>query len=223
MEMRDIIYIIIWVLIFLIPLVFYFLNLKNAKENIKKYLSKRGATAIEVYHDPFDADRNTLTFDVTYTGIKGNKLTARCKARHVGIYLDIELFWSNPVTLELAQIEEDLPHSERELPRSEYHEFSEKIRSQLSFELPTYEISAVLPIPNSYDQIVMMKYTAAFRNVLRCKPDGALIWQAELPTGSADVYTNIEWKDKRLTTFSRSLITVHLNVETGRILPVSSV
>jgi archaellum component FlaF (FlaF/FlaG flagellin family) len=221
MEVRDIIYITLLVLGSSIPLVSYFTNIKSAKESIKKYLLSRGATEINISHDPFDADRDTLTFDVTYMGIKGNPQTTRCKVRHRGIYLDSQLFWPEPLSLELAQIEEDLPHSVRELPRSEYSEFSEKIRSHLSFPLPTYEISAVLPVPNSYDQIVMMKYTASFRNVFRCQADGKMVWQADLPTDSGDVYTNIEWKDKRLTAFSRSLMAVHLDVETGKILPTS--
>lgn len=67
--------------------------------------------------------------------------------------------------------------------------------------------------------IVMYRYDKAFRNVCRCKPDGTTLWQAELPTTDTnDVYTNIEWKDGLLTAFSRSCISVILDVETGKII-----
>ncbi len=92
-----------------------------------------------------------------------------------------------------------------------------KIYAQLDKKLPTPDISIILAIPNSEDLIVMMKYVTTFRNVLRCKPDGSIQWQAELPTDTSDVYTNIEWKGDKLVAYSRSCITVSLDINTGKI------
>jgi hypothetical protein len=103
-------------------------------------------------------------------------------------------------------------------PLPQYHELSEKVQANFNGELPTYEITTVLPIPNSSDQIILLKYIESFRNVFRCSPDGFVIWQAELPADSNDVYTNIEWKENQLFAFSRSCISVILDVESGKIL-----
>ncbi len=103
-------------------------------------------------------------------------------------------------------------------PLPQYHELSEKVLASFSGELPTYEITTVLPIPNGNDKIILMKFTEAFRNVFRCTSDGSIIWQAELPTNSDDVYTNIEWKENQLRAFSRSCVLVVLDVESGQIL-----
>jgi hypothetical protein len=100
-----------------------------------------------------------------------------------------------------------------------YSEFSEQLRANSSQTLPTYEISTLLPIGGSEDKIVMLKYITSFNNVIRCKSDGTIVWQAELPTPSNDVITNIEWKDHSLVAYSRSCMAVTLDVETGKILP----
>lgn len=97
-------------------------------------------------------------------------------------------------------------------------EFSEKLRAQSNGKLPNYEIVTLLPILNNDEIIAMLNYAESFNNILRCKSDGSLVWQAELPTKSNDVYTNIEWKDNTLVAFSRSCISVVLDVESGKIL-----
>ena len=182
MELNGIVYIAILLLSILVPILFYIIGLRNATTNIKSYLIERGATNVVVNHEWSDFDRDTLTFDVVYIGIKGNKINARCKIQHWLSFTDNEIFWSDPMSLELVQIE-------KEISRSEFYKFSQAIEANLPFKLPTYEISTILPISNSEDQIVMMKYIAAFRNIFRCKPDGSIVWQAELPTESNDVYT----------------------------------
>jgi hypothetical protein len=98
-------------------------------------------------------------------------------------------------------------------------ELSKSVRSHSKNSLPNYEISALLDIPNGNDKIIMLKYTESFPNILRCRLDGSIVWQAELPTASDDVYTNVEWKDGQLTAFSRSLISVQLDLDSGKILP----
>jgi hypothetical protein len=104
------------------------------------------------------------------------------------------------------------------LEQKQTEELGKKIYQFLKEDLPTSEISMALPLPNSEDIIVMMKYVANFRNVFRCKPDGSILWQAELPTKADDVYTNIKWRDGKLTAYSRSCISVQLDVETGKIM-----
>lgn len=96
--------------------------------------------------------------------------------------------------------------------------FGESIRSQNKLDLPSYDVISILEIVNSDEKIVMLKYSQSFQNVLRCKKDGSVIWQAELPNQSDDVYTNIEWRDEKLIAFSRSCVSVMLDENTGKIL-----
>lgn len=192
----------------------YFVNLNNTKNGIKKFLIDRGATHVFIDHEVPDYDRDTMSFFVRYIGINGNKKTARCKVQRWGPVADNDIYWADPLDLELAHID-----TKKEIQRSEYFEISEKIQSKSNLQLPTFEISTVLSLNDSKDIIVMMKYMASFNNVFRCRPDGSIVWQAELPNKSNDVYTNIEWRENRLTAFSRSCIAVILDVETGKILP----
>jgi len=104
-------------------------------------------------------------------------------------------------------------------PYDSYNEFSKKIRLQANVTLPTYDIAIMLSIPNSNDKIVMLKHVRPFRNILRCKEDGSVVWQAELPTKSDDVYTNANWQDLHLLAYSRSCTKVVLDLETGKIIP----
>ena len=106
---------------------------------------------------------------------------------------------------------------------SKKEELGQKIYAQLGKNLPTLDVSITLPIPKSADLIVMMKYVTTFRNVFRCKPDGSIQWQAELPTEKGDVYTNIEWKGDKLIAYSRSCIAVSLDINTGEIQTSNSV
>ena len=106
---------------------------------------------------------------------------------------------------------------------SKKEELGQKIYAQLGKNLPTLDVSITLPIPKSEDLIVMMKYVTTFRNVFRCKPDGSIQWQAELPTEKGDVYTNIEWKGDKLIAYSRSCIKVSLDINTGKIQTSNSV
>jgi hypothetical protein len=145
----------------------------------------------------------------------------RDSARYTGF-----LFWL--IFLPLAGVtrwilyRNELRHLQKiDLPSvtsSVYQKLSEALRTYTKGSLPNYEIGLLLSIPNSEEKIVMLKYSEAFRNVLRCRFDGSILWQAELPTESNDVYTNVEWKDGQLHAFSRSCATVVLNENTGRII-----
>jgi hypothetical protein len=56
-------------------------------------------------------------------------------------------------------------------------------------------LSKLLETSNSEEKTAMLKYEEAFPNVLRFRLDGSIVWQAELPTQSNDVYTNLEWME----------------------------
>jgi hypothetical protein len=201
-------YIFIGILI-IIPILGFYFTSSNARNTVIDYLHERGAKNIVVFHEWFDIDRDTMTFSVEFTHPNGNKVSSRCKLRHWGLFVDGEIFWSESINLESPKVQ---------VKQSEYFEFSEKIHSRFDKDLPTYEISTVLSMPNSEDKIVMMKYIDSFNNVLRCKNDGTVIWEAELPTNSGDVYTNIAWQENQLTAFSRSCVAVTIDTETGKIL-----
>ena len=99
-----------------------------------------------------------------------------------------------------------------------YLELSEKLRSNSGIGFSTFEIKTLLSIPNSEDSIVMLNHQQAFQNVLRCSSNGSIVWVAELPEKSGDVYTNLEWHKQKLRAFSWSCFSVTLDVETGKIL-----
>lgn len=210
----------IYVNIFLIAalLFLYFYFVKDAKQKIKSFLQSRGATDIEIYHEWFDFDRDTLTFSVTYVSYLGNILTTRCKLRVLFASVSDDVFWSESQDLEFLQPNQKV--SSKKYTRSKVNpsEYEKKIRSKTKKKLRTFEILTTLRVPNSDHKIVMLNYTTAFRNILRCKPDGSIKWQVELPTSTNDVYTDVAWKDGQLTAFSRSCISVVLDVETGKII-----
>jgi hypothetical protein len=64
----------------------------------------------------------------------------------------------------------------------------------------------------------MLNYKQAFQNVLRCNSSGSIVWVAELPEKSGDVYTYLDWHDQKLRAGSWSCFSVILDIETGKIL-----
>lgn len=203
----------IFTIILMVIGAFVFITSHSASKNtVIEYLSKRGATDIVVTYKWFDFDRDTETFSVEFTHPNGKTISTKCKLRYWGMFANAELYWSKPTEL-------DEPEPEQvELPHSQDFDLSDKLRLQSTTTLPTYEISTILPVSNSTDKIVMMNYTASFKNVFRCKEDGTVLWQAELPTQSDDAYTNIAWEGNQLTAFSKSCIAVTINAETGKIV-----
>jgi hypothetical protein len=214
MDNTSIGYIIITATAIVLAALFYVFTRSTAEKTIREYLQERGAANISVYHDWFDFDRDTITFQVQFTSPNGKKHETWCKLHPWGLFVDGQIFWSDPVGLDLIPIEP----KQAAATHSEYSKCSEKIRSHTDKEFPTFDISTVLSIPDSDDKIVMMQYLAPFQNVFRCQIDGTIVWQAELPTSSGDVYTNIAWKDGQLTAFSRSCVSVILDVKTGQII-----
>lgn len=184
---------------------FYHYFIEKATKKVREFLLAAGATKIEI-HQVFDWDRHTLTFNVKYVSQSGLQKTTRCKVRFPLLASDNEIFWADPFELGLLKpVQKGEPS------------FSENLRLHLEDGLPSYEIAKVIPAPKRDEQIVMLKYTGSFKNILRCRLDGSILWQADLP-GEDDVYTNVEWQDGKLNAFSRSCMSVFLDAETGKII-----
>ncbi len=112
----------------------------------------------------------------------------------------------------------DVKELSEENPSPKHSELSEKLRLNSGIDFPTFEIKTLLSVPHSDDSIVMLHYKKEFRNVLRCSSNGSVVWVAELPQQSHDVYTNLDWHEQKLRAFSWSCFSVILDVETGKIL-----
>lgn len=103
-------------------------------------------------------------------------------------------------------------------PKPQCLEMSRKLQSQPGPMLPYCDVEKILPIPENVDLIVLLSHKIPFRNILRCHPDGEIVWQAELATNSNDVYTHVDWNGKSLTANSWSCFYVTLDINTGKIL-----
>lgn len=134
----------------------------------------------------------------------------------IGIIPVIAYFLQNQLVERRFMSNSKQPSPESLSPK--YLELGEKLRSNSGISFPTFEIKMLLSIPNSGDSIVMLNHQQAFQNVLRCSSNGSIVWLAELPEKSGDVYTNLEWHKQKLRAFSWSCFSVILDVETGKIL-----
>lgn len=184
-----------------------FKNRKTTKEQIMKYLTNRGAINIQIEPSSFDNDRDNMTFDIRYIGVKGNPHSATCKAP--GTFGSGRLFWSELLELNPLPGEDAAPVA----PKNNPDQFSEKIRAHFAREFPTYQIIKILPILGSEDQIVLLDASHFFQNLLRCHADGEIVWQAN------DIYVDVQWHEGELTAMNEANITVTLNLKTGKILP----
>jgi hypothetical protein len=59
-----------------------------------------------------------------------------------------------------------------------HSELQKQLRSHSENAFPNYDISMLLDIPDSQEKIVMLKYTEPFPNIVRCRLDGSMVWQA---------------------------------------------
>jgi hypothetical protein len=57
----------------------------------------------------------------------------------------------------------------------------------------------------------------AFQNLVRVRPDGSIVWRAELPE-SDDKYVNADLREGRLFSYSYGGYHVEINVDNGRII-----
>ena len=181
------------------------LAIKSAKGNIQRFLQESGATAINIQYEWPDLDRDTYSFAVNYKASNGKQKSTRCKIHHFWFFPDYEIFWTNPTEM-------DLSRRNPVDPKVDYI-----IRTKFKKKFPSYEIVKLLAVPRSDERIILLKYTEDFQNVLRCRPDGTVIWQAELPTPE-DTYKEIKWEDEELIATSRYLRSYSLDKETGKII-----
>lgn len=88
-----------------------------------------------------------------------------------------------------------------------------------------YPVWQTLPVPGSDDCLVLLEYWAraqhGFQNLLRVRPDGAIVWRAELPDPRDDAYVGFRWIDQTLSAGSWSGYQVVLDPHTGRICSMS--
>jgi outer membrane protein assembly factor BamB len=85
-----------------------------------------------------------------------------------------------------------------------------------------FSVLAILPIPETDDCIVLLNFynnTSRMKNVVRCKPDGAIAWRCKLPSSNGfDAYTSIVWTDRGLEAYSWSGFVVVLNINDGSVM-----
>ena len=84
----------------------------------------------------------------------------------------------------------------------------------------------VIGIPDQEDCIALLNYRAGLgnqmygrpRNLVRCQPNGDIVWQIGGPDTVADVFTEIHWTEKALVAFSWSCYSCTIDVDTGQFL-----
>ena len=86
---------------------------------------------------------------------------------------------------------------------------------------------SVAAIPSASDAIVLLHWmggaTSAVRNLIRCRPDGSVVWRAELPRPSDDFYTSVQWHGERLIGYTWSGHLCELDGDTGTMLALEFV
>jgi len=85
-----------------------------------------------------------------------------------------------------------------------------------------YAVSAVLPGVRSDDCLVLLNPDAQrqgpFRNLLRVSSNGAVVWNAQLPTRESDCYTSVRWVEDSIVANSWTGYRVVIDGATGDVL-----
>jgi len=86
-----------------------------------------------------------------------------------------------------------------------------------------HAVAKVLPLSSSEDCIALLRWWPGpgrdFPNVLRCRPDGSVVWRAPVARpGHRDCYSDISWTGGGLHAFAISGFSVALDEATGAIL-----
>jgi len=84
-------------------------------------------------------------------------------------------------------------------------------------------VSKAILLPYANDLIVLLEYAyhprRPFRNLIRMRPDGSIIWHAELPQATAnDAYVDIELTGGSLLAWSWSGYRVVIDPVSGKII-----
>ena len=86
-----------------------------------------------------------------------------------------------------------------------------------------YPVEWVTPIPEKTDAIVMYHYYrpkrpyGGFNNLVRIRPDGSIVWRADLPARD-DPYTFAALEGTKLIASSWNGFSVEIDLETGKII-----
>jgi hypothetical protein len=82
-------------------------------------------------------------------------------------------------------------------------------------------VDKAIAIPRSQDSIVLLDYGQSkvnrFRNLLRCRPDGQVVWTADLPGGDIEAYVDVSWDGDKLSATSWSGYKVLIDPSTGKV------
>ncbi len=83
-----------------------------------------------------------------------------------------------------------------------------------------FPATAIVPLPNSDDAIVLLDYMAGpknFANLFRITPDGRVVWRAAPPESStSDAYVEVRWRGDTFLANSWSGYLVQIDLETGK-------
>ena len=83
-------------------------------------------------------------------------------------------------------------------------------------------VQKVIPLLGSPDAIVLLEYSQSgknrFPNLVRCRPDGHIVWKADLPAGDIEAYVDVEWNDEGLSASCWSGRNVVVDGATGQIV-----
>ena len=81
-------------------------------------------------------------------------------------------------------------------------------------------VSKAIALPDISDMMVLLAYPhhprRLFSNLIRMRPDGSIVWHAELPTGN-DAYVDIEFRDGSLSAWSWSGYKALVDLDSGSI------
>lgn len=86
-----------------------------------------------------------------------------------------------------------------------------------------HPVEWAIPMRNTDDGIALYHYYrpdhpyGPFQNLVRVRPDGSIMWRAELP-GTDDKYVGAKLVEGRLSAYSYGGYDAEINVETGRII-----
>ena len=84
-------------------------------------------------------------------------------------------------------------------------------------------VSKAIPLPNTDNMIVLLEFShyprRSFSNLIRMRPDGSIIWHAELPQAAAnDAYVDIELREGSLLAWSWSGYRTVISPDSGIIV-----
>lgn len=85
-----------------------------------------------------------------------------------------------------------------------------------------HAVKEILPLRDGDDCILLLDFfdkASRLNNIIRIKPDGSVLWRAELPKSDGfDAYTSVKWNNEDLEAYSWSGFVIVLSIKSGRVL-----